>query len=417
MRRFQIPAILLLLLSILPARGEAVDLEQIAGELGMDSAEIVEPLFISPEMKAWGEGRIPRSAPTETRLKLLLEALRSSEDIEFTYHAGYTGTAREVFTTGQFNCLSFSLLFVSMARSLGLEAYFLNVGQVEEYEKQGDLVILTRHVTAGHGPPQNRVVLELDVGPEINYQLAEPIGDYEALSLYYSNRGTEHLRAGELNDASRSLELAVRLDPKRAQNWVNLGVVERHLGRSNEAERAYLRALEVEPGFAPAYENLATLLRLRGETNAAREILQRLDRRKNRNPFTFLALGDLNLEQGKIRQAEQFYRRALRLAKDEPETHAAMGLWALENGDPRKARSWFEKARRLGSANDRLFELEMRLLGPSNVGEPPMERPEPEGKSGVERQLHRGDGNEPSGQSNPMRFQSFESSNRNDPIF
>jgi tetratricopeptide (TPR) repeat protein len=261
---FRITAAALLLLAAPPAHGGAVDLEQIARELNMEVEEIVEPFDISPEMKAWAAARVPRSAPAETRLKLLLESLRGSEDIEFTYHAGHTGTAREVFSTGRFNCLSFSVLFVSLARSLGLEAYFLHVGQVEEYEKQGDLVVLTRHVTAGHGLLKDRIILELDVGPEVNYHLAEPIDDYEALSLYYSNRGTEKLREGDLGGASRNLQLAVRLDPERAQNWVNLGVVERHLGRSDEAERAYLQALEVEPGHAPAYENLAALLRLRG---------------------------------------------------------------------------------------------------------------------------------------------------------
>ena len=313
-------------------------------------------------MQGWALEQVTRSAPEGTQLKILLESLRSSEQPAFEYQAGYTGTAVEAFSSGRYNCLSFSILFVGLARALGLPAYFLNVKQVESYEKQGDLVVLTRHITAGYGGVKDRAILEFDVGAEINYLLAEPISDLDALALYYSNRGTELLRLDQRQEALKMLEIAVALGPKIAQSWVNLGVVHRRMGQAKEAEEAYLEALEVEAGNPAAYENLAALLRLQGERNAANEMLELLHRRKNRNPFTYLALGDLNMEEGRVEAAGAFYRRALRLAKDEAETHAAMGQWALAAGREDKARNWLERARNLDTHNERTSKLESRLL-------------------------------------------------------
>jgi len=344
------------------AAGKPLGIRQEIQERGLDPAEIIQPLLISEEMRAWVLKQVTRSAPEETRLRILLESLRKSEELAFEYQAGYTGTAEEAFTSGKYNCLSFSMLFVGLARALGLPAYFLHVKQAEAYEKQGDLVILARHITAGYGFVKDRAILEFDVGAEINYLLAEPLTDLEALALYYSNRGTEFLRAGEGQKARQMLEIAIRLGPKIVQSWVNLGVVHRRLGQIQEAEEAYLKALEVEPGNMTAYENLATLLRLKGERDAAGQMLELFNRRKNRNPFTYLALGDLNLGEGRIQEAESFFRRALRLAKDEAETHAAMGQWALAAGKEEKARGWLKRARKLDTHNARMSELERRLL-------------------------------------------------------
>ena len=356
-----------ILLAIPAAARKPLELREVIRERGLDPAEIIQPLLVTEEMRSWALGRVSRSAPDETQLKILLDSLRTSEDLGFEYERGYTGTAEEVFASGKYNCLSFSMLFVGLARSLGLPAYFLNVKQAEAYEKQGDLVVLTRHITAGYGFVKDRTILEFDIGAEINYLLAEPLTDLEALALFYSNRGTELLRAGDGKEAHEMLKIATTLGPKISQSWINFGVVHRRLGQMQEAEEAYLKALEVEAGNATAYENLATLLRLRGERDAAGQMLEMLTRRKNRNPFTFLALGDLNLEEGRLEEAGSFYRRALRLAKDEAETHAAMGQWALASGKREKARDWLRRARNLDTHNARMFDLESRLSKPTDA--------------------------------------------------
>ncbi len=339
--------------------GEA-ELAELARQRGLDPETVSSPLRLNDEMKAWARQRVSRAAPAETRLKILLESLRSTE-LDFLYKAGYTGTAEEVFTSGEYNCLSFSMLFVSMARELGLPAVYLDVHQIQSYTKVGDLVVVSGHITAGYGAASSRTVLEFNVGPEINYQAAVPISDLEAMALYYSNRGAELLRDGDAEQAIERLETAIALVPELAQAWINLGVAQRRSGDEAAAEQAYRTAIDLAPNTLPAYQNLSALLRLRGEEDAAGELLELLDRRGNRNPFMFLALGDSSLQEGHLAEAERFYRRALRLARDEAEPNAAMGMWALAAGMPDKARGWLRKASALDAENERTLRLRGRL--------------------------------------------------------
>lgn len=347
------------------AREPDGELYKLIRSRGLDPEEIIRPTLLSDEMRAWVRREVPRAGPEAARLKILLDTLKHSQDFDFQYQAGYTGTAAEVFDSGKFNCLSFSLLFVSLAREMGLPAYLLNLHQDQDFERVGDLVVVSRHLTAGYGPFADRTVLEFDLGPDVNYQLADPITDLEALALYYSNRGAELLRDGDVAAAAGSLEIAVTLVPELAQAWVNLGVVRRRLGNLRGAEEAYVRAIDLEHGNLPAYHNLMTLQRLQGRKNAAGETIELLDRRHNKNPFTYLTLGDLSLEEGRLEEAERFYRRALRLARYEAETHAALGGWALAAGKVDKARVWLERAREIDPENGRVVELgeQLRVAG------------------------------------------------------
>lgn len=326
---------------------------------GLD-AEVLQPLYLRPEIKDWAFQRVPRGGEPTTRLKNLFEMLQHEG---FEYEAGYTGTVEEVFATRKFNCLSFSMLFVALAREMALPAYFLNVRQIQSFERDGDLVVVSGHITAGYGFVDDRTVLEFSVGPEINYKLGEPISDLEALALYYSNRGAEMMREGASAEAIEQLETAVVLGPKLAQTWVNLGVARRRAGDLAAAERAYKKAIELDARNLPAYQNLAAVLRLRGEHDAAGRILDLLEERKNRNPFTHLALGDWSLHKGKVDSAERFFRRALRLARHEAEPHAAMGQWALAVGDRAKARVWLRRARAIDEADERTLRLAEMLDG------------------------------------------------------
>ena len=349
--------------SLLEAQGgRPVDLRPAVLDAGLDPDEILRPLALEEGARSWVRSKIPRGAPEVRQLEYLLEALQFGEGMSFKYRAGHTGTVQEVFDTGEYNCLSFSMLFVALAREVGLPAYYLKVDQLEDYEREGDLVVLSRHITAGYGFVKDRTVLEFDLGPEISYNLAYPISDLDALALYYSNRGAEMLREGKADQAIEQLEISVALAPKSAQAWINLGVAHRRLGDFGGAEAAYLRAIEIEKGRPAAFHNMVILLRLRGEDDAAGEVLARLAKRKNRNPFTFLALGDLSLDEGRVDDAGRFYRRALALAKFEAEPRAAMGQWALANGQRQKAASWLERARQADAESPRVLALEKILL-------------------------------------------------------
>lgn len=370
--RGRLPALVLLLPMILVSSlVGALEIDDGARERlragGWDPTVIERPFEIDPDMHRWAESKLPNAGPADRKLAVLLEALRNSDDPIFRYEEGFTGTVAETFETGRYNCLSFSMMFVTLARASGLPASYLGIRRDMDFRRVGDLVVLTRHITAGYGTFANRLVLEFDVGPDVDYAAAEPISDTQALALYYSNRGTEKLRDGDLEGAIEMLEVATTLAPEAAQGWVNLGVAFRRAERLEEAREASLRATELEPDGLSGYHNLAVLYRRLGNEDAAGEIIDLLAERRNHNPYMLLALGDDSLRQRRLEDARRYYQRAWRMARNQAETQAAMGLWALYAGKRDSAESWLESAAELDPENERVRKLRLRIEhGPRN---------------------------------------------------
>lgn len=316
---------------------------------------------LNEEMRAWLQERVPKQGGSYERLLGLIVALNNPYAIQLEYGTGYTGTAEEVFASGRYNCLSYSHLFLGLARELGVDVRYMSVDWIRRFRQQGDVVLVSGHITVGYGAGLDQKIVHFNVGADIDYRTAKPISDLTAMAMHYSNRGAELIQAGNLESALESLETSRRLDPALPDAWVNLGVARRRLGDLDGAERAYLRATEIDPEFFPAYRNLATVYDLQGEEDAVLHTLQVLDRRGNRNPYAFLALGDANRERGVLDEAERLYRRALRLSEDPSDAMAALGLLALARGDLEGARSWLERARRSDPETPRTLELQATL--------------------------------------------------------
>jgi tetratricopeptide (TPR) repeat protein len=372
--------VVLLLAAILPlaavgcATGNtgltAADLDRLAAERGVSPKSVELPFEVSDEMRAWLAAEVDDRGRYPDRLGQLLRALLAPDERAVSYRPGFTGTATEVFEQRLANCLGFTNLFVALARESGVPVYFLAVDEMEDFEREEDLVVVSRHITAGYGPAHELTVLEFQLGPEVDYRSVRKLDDLTAVALYYSNRGAELVRSGEAMEARHALEIATRLDPELPLAWVNLGVARRRTNDLDGAEAAYRQALELDARTPSAYHNLASLLRLRGRDAEADELMAVIPRLGTRNPYSFLTLGDQALARGELDEAHRFYRRALRLYRDDPEPYAALARWAWESGDREAARRWLERAREHGADNERVRELveEMDSPPPRQVG-------------------------------------------------
>jgi Flp pilus assembly protein TadD len=337
------------------------DLARLLHARGIDASTVVLPYELTPEMKAWAHEMVPEGAPPEDRLQLLLKALLDPKRLNLTYEAHFTGTAVDAFARRKANCLAFTNLFVGMARELGVPVFYLDVDDIQKFEKEGDLVVVSGHISAGYGNGRETRILDFSAAPVANYRGIKQISDQTAVALYYSNRGGELLRGGKHEEALGWLRIAVALDPELSRGWINLGVALRRNGDSNGAEAAYRKALELDPEAVSAYENLASVLRLRGRSQEADELLALTGKVGSRNPFNLLSLGDLALAHKRLDEAHRFYKKALRLYGGNAEPYAALGIWAKASGNTREARKWFKKAVALNAADDRVRILAAEL--------------------------------------------------------
>jgi len=337
-------------------------------ERGIDPATILLPFEPTAEMRAWARAQLPkRQLSDDEKLHVLLASLVGADRLNLQYEGQFTATAAEAFERRKANCLAFTNLFVGLGRELGVPVFYLDVDDVQRFEKDGDLVVVSGHVSAGFDYGRSLKVLDFSLAPDATYHVVRPISDLTAVALYYSNRGGELLRGGRQDEALPWLRTAVALDPELARGWINLGVALRRTGDAAAAEAAYRKALEVDPGAVSAYQNLASLLRLHGREEESEQLMRLTEKLGSRNPFNYLDLGDLSLSHGRLDEARRFYKKALRLYGGNAEPYAAMGLWAVASGDVGGARKWLRKAAAIDQANERVKRLQAKLGGAAAV--------------------------------------------------
>jgi Flp pilus assembly protein TadD len=314
-------------------------------------------------MRAWVHEQVPEGAAPEERLERLLASLLDPNRLRVEYEARSTGTAEEVFQSRRANCLAFTSLFVGLAREVGVPVVYLDVDDVEKFEKEGDLVVVSGHVSAGFVSGPTLKILDFSQAPAAEYRRVEPISDLTAIALFHSNRGAEALRTGRNEEALEWLRKAVAIDPGLGRAWINYGVALRRSGDSEGAEAAYRKALEADPNALSAYQNLAALLRFQGQEREAADLLAVSTRLGSRNPFIYLTLGDLSFSHGRMEEARRFYRKAIKLYRGSAEPYAAMGLLSLAQGDTGDAERWLRKAVAIDQENQRVKQLVHRLGG------------------------------------------------------
>lgn len=327
----------------------------------LELSKVSLPHELDEEMRAWLRLRVEDRGDEMLRVRGLVDALLGDKGLGVEYRREPTNTAREVFREGLANCLSFTHLFVGMAREVKLPVYFLEVRDLENYDREGDLVVHSDHIAVGLGPMHSLTIIDFTTSDATSYRRVRAISDLEAVALFYSNRGAEHLRDGENLEARQWLEDAVKIYPESPGPWINLGVARRRSGDDIGAEAAYRQALEIDAGETAAYQNLATLLRMQGKEEEALDLMALTDRSSNRNPYSFLALGDLSMRHGREDEAERFYRRAMRVQRQHAEPVAALGLLEVARGDVKAAQRLLRRATRLDAADPRVVLLRRRL--------------------------------------------------------
>ncbi|MEP7009913.1 MAG: tetratricopeptide repeat protein [Acidobacteriota bacterium] len=342
------------------------DLVRKIRDRGLDPERIVIPFEVTPEMREWALKAAPEGLPLEIRLDRLFNAVLL--DLKPAYVGGRTTTAPVVFAERQANCLGFTSLLVGLARSIGIPTFYLAIDDIERFSRDGDLVVISNHVSAAFDTGAQTRVLDFTVAPVVSYRDARALDDLAAVGLYYSNLGAEKLRSGDLPAAIELLKTSVTLAPDISGARVNLGVALRRQGDQAGAEAQYRAALEADPLASSAYQNLAALLRQRGDAGEAEELLRISEQQGSRNPYSFLSLGDLALSRSRFDEARRFYRRALGLYRENAEPYAAMGQWAVAKGNLAEARKWLKKALAIEPENDRVRRLDKRLAAKSSPG-------------------------------------------------
>jgi tetratricopeptide (TPR) repeat protein len=332
-------------------------------ERGVDPQFLANPLTSTSDMKETAEVLARASGPGGPieKLRNLQNGLFDEAQFPFQYRNRGTYTAAEAFYRREGNCLSFTNLFVSLSRAIGLRTKTAFVTRRMPTERDGDLIIVNTHVVAVYfeGLPKP-YIFDFDRRPHERVEDAKPLDDLWITALYLNNRGADELRAAHPEIALRFFEYAALLAPEFVPAWGNLGVARRRVGDIPGAFEAYRRALERSADDPTILGNLASLYRLVGKESEAEAALAAANL-AHATPHVLVVRGDLELTKGNVAGALKLYKRARREAPAAADPWVGMARVELTRNQTEKARSYLERALALdpNDATARAFRLEL----------------------------------------------------------
>ena len=301
--------------------------------------------YLTPEMRKFAEEAIAGDLGKDG-LDALLQAMLLSSGMNLKYDETATFTAREAFEHGRANCLSFTHMFVAMARHVG---FYVNFNEVDVPPIWGvrktKTLVLNKHVNA---------IVTLQNGDRhvIDLNLEEARGNYErgfisdrlAHAQHYNNRAMELHAGGDHVDAFRYLITALRMEPSVSYFWSNLGSLYRRTGNTQAAEMAYRVALTENPGDLVAMSNASRLYAEIGNDELAGKYAKKVHYFRMRNPYYRYSLAMDAFMEMEYELAREHTEAAIKHYDDEHRFYFLLGAIYRMTGESELADVNFNKA-------------------------------------------------------------------------
>ena len=329
---------------------------------GIDPGVVDNPIAITPEIKAAAVALSGRGGGTVDELKRIQSALFDTARFTFVYESGVTTTAAESLATRRGNCVSFTNLFIAMARSRGFRVKAGYIQPRTVGERRGDLVYLMTHVVAVYPLNDRYVVFDFYRERDDPAKHIRLLDDFELAALYVNNLAVQALGVSNYALAEARLRAVLKLAPEFAAAYGNLGVCLRRRGDLPGAIEAYRRALALAPRDPAILGNLATLYTGLGREREARAALELADLRLA-TPYTILARGDLEAADGRIEAALSYYRKAARTDPTIADPHLSIARLTRSAGRLDEARREAERALKLDPGNPEAKAILTDLAG------------------------------------------------------
>ncbi len=286
----------------------------------------IDLLNVDDELKAFVSRHVDAEAGSYRKIQQLKDALFSNRGAALEY--AYRATTRPSATVrkGVADCVSFSFLFVALAREIGLDAVFQEVRGDAGWRQMGRFGMQTIHLNVLVLVDSREIVVDFPRFESMKSASKHQISDLRAMAHFYNNLGVDAIMANQLDQAGGYLELAADLAPDFAGCLANLGVYYKRTGRIADAQQAYMQALEFDPNSAVVSANLAQLLFHQGLTVEAENIYASVGKSKFQNPFYHYNRGKDALDSGDLDKARKRFRKAVKMLPEISGFHKALAV-------------------------------------------------------------------------------------------
>ena len=356
---FRLTVTLALIVLLVACKTNPVSVPDIPALENQPQEEIpsVDLLRMSPEIKDFSNayGRSYRRA--ENRAWTLAHAAMDPYLLDFEYDPSITLPADQAFTARKGNCLTFSSLFIAMAREAGLDAWYQEVKIPPVWSNVNDTMLVSKHVNAVVQDRLRRYTVDVSGRQSQAVEQVRRLSDSEARAQYYNNLGADALMEEKLALAYAYFSKGLGNDPRLAYIWSNLGVVFRRNDQTEEAILAYRTALLLEPQQTVALNNLYTIYDEDGDLDLAEELKARVEKYRQKNPYYLHYMAEMANEEQRWSDAIKLLNRAIQIDDNEYRFYFTLAQSQFHSGSTDAALENLEQARRLAPASLKSSQL------------------------------------------------------------
>ncbi|HEY6527462.1 MAG TPA: hypothetical protein VIZ65_02125 [Cellvibrionaceae bacterium] len=316
---------------------------------------------LTPELKTFAERATATATSPLDKALALHKALitpQSQGGRGFQFSADTTELPAVTFARRQANCLSFSLLYVALARHLQLEAFINQVDIPPNWSMSGDTsMFFVVHINAMvKFPSESRGLGAVDyVVVDLALNKYRPSYPQRALSpelieaQFYSNRGTEALANNQFELAFLNLRKAIAADSQQSYVWNNLAIVYKRAGLLAEAEQAYLKGLSYNHTDLTIMNNLAFLYEELNAPEKARYFSAQVKEYRNSNPYFEYSQALTKFGEGDASSALTHIQRAIAKESDVSRFYQLASTIHKTLNEPRNAQLMQQKYEKLAA--------------------------------------------------------------------
>lgn len=314
---------------------------ELSGELILGRPYLPEELpnadlfGLTKEMQVFAETETAQAKRSDDKAEALHKALMTSTSHGgrgITYSAYDTITGIEAFEQRQANCISYTLLFVAMARHLGLKAEVNEVELPPTWDMRAtDTFLLMRHVNAKVFMPRanntfvrvigtadvSDIVVDLEMRRYRSHYKQQVISKELVAAQFYSNRGMELAAEGNVRDGFLHLRKALLMSQEPSYIWSNFGSFYRRQKLLPEAEAIYLHGLAINPRDYNIMHNLAGLYKDMGKLEQSEYYQKRVRQYRNANPYFMYKRAEEKMKKNDLQGALTLIKKAIKKEENE----------------------------------------------------------------------------------------------------
>ncbi len=308
-------------------------------------------LAVNDDMRAFLAEHVPERASDSRKVELILEGILAG-GLELEYDNLLTLPASEAFYRRAGNCMSFTNLFLALAREAGLRASYQEVMVPPTWTEGEEAWYYNLHVNVLVDLPGAEQVVDFNLGDYLRAYPRRLLSDAAGESRYHNNLGVHFMTHDDPARAFLHFRQALVLQPGAGHVWTNLGTLYRRQGDLAQAEAAFRHAIDLDREPV-AMSNLARLYREQGMPSLAADYARQVERLRSKNPYYQYYQAKKSYDAGAYGVAQRHLERALRTQAKDHRFHHLMAMILTQRREPELARQFLRQAEALAGDGDK----------------------------------------------------------------